>query len=1171
MVVDFSKLDMKEQPVLILKNTADVPIGTLGFAKDIAADIKFNEASVLEFAIPAHVDGVPTPYYDSVVGIRTVEWQDVGQFILFNPQVTGDGVKEIKQCSLYSLEYEFTFKKLSLPNATYNFWNPVAPDGTLLQIILEKMPLWSVGDIDDALIGKYRTFEVQDENLYNFIKGTAQNSYNCVFDFDTMNRRINVKSASSTVPTNPVFISNNNLAKEIVVTENTDNIVTRLDVNGAEGVTIRDVNPMGTNQIINLDYFMNTDNFPQEVIDKYWDWKETYTNYQQQYYNLSVEYALQVMRKTTEEAALTELNGEMTVLENEQAVTIQAIASNLKQQSDLDNVNNRIAAKQEEIDAQQAKINTITSDANTIYNGLKEINERTRFESFFTEDEYLYIDRFIKDDAVSESSFVVQESASYTDDDIGNSIQNKSISFSDATVSKVTNAQGKDIYNIKGGRVVSDFIDAEVISAAFEVSNDDSFVMTAYLSKGVSGENEFPKGCFSITGTTRSISHNLTADAEAPDMMIGSTLSVLVSSGYLYFTRNTSEYEKRAVAWELFEYGSEILEKISQPSYTFSVTSANFLNIDEFTAFKNSVRHGEKIYISLDDDNTLSPICVGMRLEFNTPSSLTLEFSDTYVSSDSSFLLADLLEQSVSMGKSVDLSKYSYSAFMDSGASTKVKEFMNTALDVSKNSIISSRNQAISWTDAGIRLRKWADEAHTQYDPKQVWMNNNSILMTKDNWSTAELAIGNFYDENLGDCWGIVAPNIVGTLLAGSNLIIESEKEDGGVAVFKVDAEGCFLHNSSLSVTNEDSDSHILLDPVHGLMIGKYPMIKADGSIDESKRLFYADTNGNLTLHGTIYATDGEFTGRVTAMSGYIGQPSQGWEIGSSAIYNSKTTYDDATQGIYIGVDGISLGDNTSFVRANKNGYLYANNVNITGHINAKSGYIGDPYEGWTIDSTGLYNGKSSYSDSTDGIFIGPDGISLSNGTSFIHASSNGTFMANNATITGHINATSGSIGGCNISNGVLQVGDGNITTIDGDKIITGTINGNKIIAGTLSVTDAEIVSVSADKITAGEIDANDVTIKNLTVDAAYIKNLTADKIITGGKNLGGSSTLLENLYAKNGYITYMSGMQLSLHMNSTDEGDSVYLTAGGIDYGDTFVGWGTLLDGAGSSTAVFG
>ena len=45
MVVDFSKLDLQEQPVLILKNTAGVPIGTLGSAMNITADIKYNESS----------------------------------------------------------------------------------------------------------------------------------------------------------------------------------------------------------------------------------------------------------------------------------------------------------------------------------------------------------------------------------------------------------------------------------------------------------------------------------------------------------------------------------------------------------------------------------------------------------------------------------------------------------------------------------------------------------------------------------------------------------------------------------------------------------------------------------------------------------------------------------------------------------------------------------------------------------------------------------------------------------------------------------------------------------------------------------------------------------------------------------------------------------------------
>ena len=1145
MVVDFSKLDLQEQPVLILKNTAGVPIGTLGSAMNITADIKYNEASVLEFEVPAQVDGVDTPHYDSVIGMRIIELQDIGQFILINPKEVGDGVKKIKYCKAYSLEYEFTFKKLSLASSTYNFWNPVTPDSTLMQIILELMPSWSLGYIDSELVGKYRTFEVSDENLYNFIKGTIQESYNCIFDFDTMTRRINVKSAKSTVPTNPVYISNGNLAEEITVEENTENIVTRLDVNGADGVTIRDVNPMGTNQIINLDYFMNTDNFDTALIEKYWSWKDTYKNYQQQYYNLSVEYALQIMRKTTEQAALVELEHEMTSLENQQAVIIQAIASNLEQQSSLNAINRQISSKQSEIKAKKAEIEDIEADAAAVYAQLVEINKLTKFESFFTKEEYLQLDRYIKDDSVSEGSFVVQTTDSYTDEDVGNSIANKKISISGASISKVTNAQKKDIYDIKGGKVTSDFIDAEIISAAFERATDNSFVMTAYLGAGTTGDTRFPKGCFSITGKVSSVSHDLTADSEAPDMMNGTKLSVTIASGYLYFTRNTSEYEKRAVAWDLFEYGNEILTKISQPAYTFSITSSNFLGIDEFVKFKNKLRHGEKIYVGISEDETLAPICIGLKFEFASPDSLSLEFSDTYVSSDSSFLLADLLEQSVSMGKSVDLNKYSYSAFMDSGASTKVKDFMTTALDVSKNAIMSSKEQAISWGDSGIRLRKWSDAAHTEYEPKQVWLNNNSILMTSNNWATAELAIGNFYDENLGDCWGIVAPNIVGTLLAGSNLVIESAKQDGGVAVFKMDAEGCVLHNSTFSVTSDNTNSHILIDPEHGFMIGKYPLIKADGTIDNSKKLFYADTKGNLTLVGTIYASAGEFTGHITATSGYIGQPSQGWTISSSAIYNGKSSYSGTAQGIYIGTDGISLGNASNYIRASKSGYLYANNVSISGHITATSGEIG----GCEIE--------------------------------------NGTLKVGNANITS-LNAskiTAGTMSADRISGGSIDASDVTITNLNASNITSGTINGNNINvtnlsasnikSGTLNCNNITVTNLRADSITVGKISASQINglpasqitsgqfntqripelscskITSGTFDPVRIPNLSAAKITSG--TLDASKVTVKNLSASSITTGTLSASRISggtLSGCSISIGDFYVNSAGRVDFG---------------------
>lgn len=784
--------------------------------------------STLEFNLPAYIGKTETPKYNSVIGMRIIDLQGIGQFVLMNPKETGDGTKTIKACKGYSLEYEFTFKKITLENGTYNFWNPAAPGGTILGIILELMPSWSVGTVDSSLVGKYRTYEVSDENLYNFIKNTLQQSYNCIFDFDTYNRTINVRDVSSSVSTEPIFISCDNLAKEIEVEEDTENIITRLDVNGADGVDIRDVNPSGTNKIINLDYFMTTDNFEQSLINKYNSWKSQYSSYQLQYYNLSIEYSIQVMRKTAESAKLVDLEGELTSLENQQAVIIRAIAETLSQQSELTSINASISAKQSEINAQKSLISSISAGMETILDSMRTINQATDFQDYFTASEYQLLDKYIRDDSVSESSFVVQEVKDYGDDGLGNTLTNKNISISGGIVTTTAvSGSNKTIYEVKGGSLsISGVVTSNIIRSVFEKSNDGSFVMTAYLGKGSSGSMQFDTACLSISGSCGSVSSSATS------------LSARASSAYLYLTQNSGEYEKRAVAWDLYEFGNEILTKISQPSYKFSVSSANFLFIDEFELFKNSLKHGEKVYVGLSDDKTLAPIVIGCTIDYESPNNLTLEFSDTYVSGDSAFQLADLLEQSISMGKNVDIGKYTYSAFVDSGAHTQVKDFMTSALDVAKNAIISSNNQAITWGDSGIRMRKWSNDAHTAYSPEQIWLNNNSILMTSNNWNTAEIAIGAFEDANLGRLWGVVAPNIVGTLLAGNNLVVESAKKDGGVAVFKVDASGCTLHNSNFSITSSATKTQVFLDAEHGIVVGKNPLINSSGAVDTDNYRF---------------------------------------------------------------------------------------------------------------------------------------------------------------------------------------------------------------------------------------------------------------------------------------------------------------------------------------------
>lgn len=382
MVIDFAKINVKEQPVLILQNLDDTPIGVLKYAFNVEADLCYNEISTLTFDLPAYVDRKLTENYGRVVGMRIIDLMNYGRFLLVDPKVDDDGIKQIKSCTAYSLEYEFSFKKLPLTEGTYNLWNPIAPKGTILGMILELMPSWSVGSVDATLIDKYRTFDDSgDQNIYNFMKSDLQDSYGCIFYFDTYKRLIHVRDMASAAPITPVYFSVKNLVKNVSVDEDSESIVTNLGVYGADGVDIRSVNPMGTSSVINLRYFMTLDNFSQSVINKYNLWEETFKSYQQQYYNLTIEEALKTAQLVTEQAAMTTLQGELTSLENIQAVTIQAIAQGLKSQSDLNSVNAKIDAKKDEITQKQSEIDAISAEVSSLNEQMVAINNKTALVS----------------------------------------------------------------------------------------------------------------------------------------------------------------------------------------------------------------------------------------------------------------------------------------------------------------------------------------------------------------------------------------------------------------------------------------------------------------------------------------------------------------------------------------------------------------------------------------------------------------------------------------------------------------------------------------------------------------------------------------------------------------------------------------------------------------------
>ena len=879
MVVDFAKINVKEQPVLILQNLDDTPIGVLKYAFNVEADLCYNEISTLTFDLPAYVDHKLTENYSRVAGMRIVDLRNYGRFLLVDPKVEDDGIKALKSCTAYSLEYEFSFKKLSLTEGTYNLWNPIAPKGTILGMIVELMPSWSVGAVDASLVDKYRTFDDSgDQNIYNFMKSDLQESYGCIFYFDTYKRLIHVRDVTNNAPITPVYFSVKNLVKNVNIDEDSESIVTNLSVYGADGVDIRSVNPMGTSSIIDLGYFMTLDNFSQSMIDKYNNWKQTFEAYQQQYYNLTIEEALKTAQLVTEQAALVTLQGEMTSLENIQAVIIQGIAQGLKTQSDLNSVNTQINAKKAEITQKQSEIDAISAEAAELNEQMVAINRKTALSAFFTEDEYKIVNRYLKEDSISEDSFVIPTVATYDTSSESVKISGAIFNVSRSEVVKVKNDFGKDIYSASGGVLECStdgfVLQADLIRASLDFDSDKNILFTARVNNGTLNGTEFPNACVSISGMAIVVSSNVKADTEVGGAVsAGSTLQFKINSANLYFTRSTTEYEQRTVEWDLFEYGKEVLEKVSQPSYTFSLDLANFLAMTEFQYFKDNLALGSKVYWQNRDDRVLQPILIGVHIPFDDLEKFEVTLSSKYTSSDASFTYADLLEDSVTAGNMLDSGKWTYSQFVNSGAETSLSKFMKSALDIAKNNIMSSSGQDISWSESGFRLRKRVDGSATEYEPYQIWMNNGSIMFTTDNWQTANLAIGQMVSEDGTLISGVIADSLIGKLIAGSSLIIESAKKDGKTAVFRVDGSGASLHNAIFDLYNANQ-VQITLNPYSGIAIGKYPLYSGDEyTINESNAKFWVDTSGNVHIKGKLEGCDGTFSGKLSAASGtFIGE-----------------------------------------------------------------------------------------------------------------------------------------------------------------------------------------------------------------------------------------------------------------------------------------------------------
>ena len=906
--IAFDKFGRPEPPTLLLQTADERTIGTLPNVANLKITVNFSETSEISFDLPAYSDGVPTPLYDKVVGYKVIRTEHYGIFLLMKPEISGDGIEEIKSVTGYSLEKKLENKQFFLEEGTFNFWNPATPDDTILGRILEVSPGWKAGYVAPSLIGRYRTFDQYDDYALSFLYDDAMDTFRCVVVFDVYNKTINAYDADDDVSALPIYLGFDNLVTDLDITELTDELVTAMTPSGADDLDIRQVNPTGTNWIYDISYFIENGDIPSALAEKWTEWQKSVLNRQEYYKGLVGLRASATARLLSEQAKLVDRKAELDDLTNQQSVTIQALAlettadGKASQQKKLDEINANMEKKKKEVADQEAVVADIkttldASNPDSYPAQIKAVNDELKLTAFFTADEYALLRHYFIEQPLSDDTFVASDVDTAVTGE-SSKVTNGAIAISDSTLAQVDFGEiKKKMYTIAGGTAVvtaANKMSISIIRGTLEHKTGDEFVFSLYCGEMKIGEKTAPSGLITLTGTLSNLKNDV---HEVNDKEVityeGTSLSFDITAADLYMTTNVSDYQKYSVEMELYDHAVKTLADVASPTYEFSVETGNFIWAQEFEPFRKGLELGKGVYLRLHNDEVITPVLIGFDLDFEDQEKLSLTFSNRFKRHDNVANLKEMIENSYSSSRSFDAAKYTYN--QTANQASKVSEFMNSSLDAAVNSIIGAKNQSVRIDGAGLHIGE-------PDSPYQIRIINGMIAMSDDGFQSAKVAIGHFATDELGDHWGVNADIIGGKLLIGNGLVIEAPNDDG-VMQFKVDATGAWLYNSTF-VLAKDGGGKILIDPRYGIASGKGDLYTTNGTtvtpsfIDEDGKIvfddditlkglkipkgtnFYIDANdgkayfrGNIyaedgIFNGTVYAKDGEFTGKITATSG---------------------------------------------------------------------------------------------------------------------------------------------------------------------------------------------------------------------------------------------------------------------------------------------------------------
>lgn len=268
---DFNNL--YEYPQMELCNPNKHEICIMTNIKELKFTLRCNDVSEASFRVYKTMNDVNFPEYNLVRKMRLIHFDGIGYFVIQEVSEIFEEMVPYKDVTLYSAEYMLNYKPVNLCLTTmvdggttvfaksYKFYDKDYPNDTLMYRLFAgadfKDWTFDYGSIDESLMTKYRSFDDSGDGLYGFLQNYVSTSYECVFTYDIENYIVSVHKKDDLIRPTDITLSMDNLMKQANLKELSDEITTVLAVKGSDKLSLSKVNPNGTDNIYNFDYYLD--------------------------------------------------------------------------------------------------------------------------------------------------------------------------------------------------------------------------------------------------------------------------------------------------------------------------------------------------------------------------------------------------------------------------------------------------------------------------------------------------------------------------------------------------------------------------------------------------------------------------------------------------------------------------------------------------------------------------------------------------------------------------------------------------------------------------------------------------------------------------------------------------------------------------------------------------